>query len=379
MKINSLSVSDAQYGWGFQDVKFFDLTLLVGVSGVGKTQILNSIHALKNIASGGAKAGLAWKVESTTLSGAHYLWEGEFENLNSEDSITWDFLSALKDETKEKPSLIFESLKLDGVEIIKRIGQDFFFQGNKMPKLSILESAISILKDEELVLPIYSGLKNIIFRDHTNNEGKTIHILSKGEAIENFSTLSLIKSSGLSALRKLALVSVLYPETFGKIRNSFLDVFPQVEGLKVNKVRFGKESSLEAIEILIKEQGVDQWISNDRISSGMLRTLVHIAELILCPDGTVILIDEFENSLGVNCINVLTDDLIHESSRIQFIATSHHPYIINKIPYDCWKIVTRHGGTIQTHDAKDFELGSSHHDKFMTLINLPMFKTGLPG
>jgi ABC-type sugar transport system ATPase subunit len=37
---------------GVEKIFFFELTLLVGVSGVGKTQILNSINTLRNIANG---------------------------------------------------------------------------------------------------------------------------------------------------------------------------------------------------------------------------------------------------------------------------------------------------------------------------------------
>ena len=133
----------------------------------------------------------------------------------------------------------------------------------------------------------------------------------------------------------------------------------------------------EATVIQIKETGVQKWIPHSRMSSGMLRTLLHIAEMYLWNEGTVILIDEFENSLGLNCIDVLTEDLIYDNNNIQFIATSHHPYIINKIPYDFWKIVTRKGSLIKTFDAKDFDFGKSHHDRFMSLINHPFYKQGI--
>ena len=133
----------------------------------------------------------------------------------------------------------------------------------------------------------------------------------------------------------------------------------------------------EVTVIQIKEKSVNKWIPHNRMSSGMLRTLLHIAEMYLWNDGTVILIDEFENSLGLNCIDVLTEDLLYANTNIQFIATSHHPYIINKVPFDHWKIVTRNGGVISTFDAKDFDLGNSHHDKFLTLINHPYYKNGI--
>ena len=102
----------------------------------------------------------------------------------------------------------------------------------------------------------------------------------------------------------------------------------------------------------------------------MLRTLIHIAELYLSSNGSVILIDEFENSLGVNCIDILTDDLIHENKSIQFIATSHHPYIINNIPYEYWKIVSRKGGKISVRNAAAHKLGKSKQAAFLQLTKI---------
>ncbi|HKC69360.1 MAG TPA: AAA family ATPase, partial [Bacteroidia bacterium] len=168
-------------------------------------------------------------------------------------------------------------------------------------------------------------------------------------------------------------------DTFKEIKSRFTEVFPQIEDIKIEPLRDNDFSTFifEATVIQIKEKGVKKWIPHNRMSSGMLRTLLHIAEMYLWNEGTVILIDEFENSLGLNCIDVLTEDLIHDNNNVQFIATSHHPYIINKIPYDYWKIVTRKGSLIKIYDAKDSDMGKSHHDKFLSLINHPLYKQGI--
>ena len=66
----------------------------------------------------------------------------------------------------------------------------------------------------------------------------------------------------------------------------------------------------------------------------MFKTLMHIAEMKLMANGSVILIDEFENSLGVNCIEVVADILMNQERDLQYIITSHHPYIINNLTCD---------------------------------------------
>jgi len=86
-------------------------------------------------------------------------------------------------------------------------------------------------------------------------------------------------------------------------------------------------------------------------------------------DSPALTIDEFENSLGVNCIDSVTD-LILENRNLQFIITSHHPYIINNISPEFWKIVLRKGGLISTKNAEDFHISKSRQKAFIDLINV---------
>ena len=171
------------------------------------------------------------------------------------------------------------------------------------------------------------------------------------------------------------------PDTFSKIKNRYTEVFPLVEDIRFapldNSIKDVPSFIKEHPFIQIKEKGISEWIHQGRISSGMFRTLLHISELYLSSKGTIILIDEFENSLGVNCIDELTYDLAHgKEKNIQFILTSHHPYIINNIDVRNWKIVSRKAGVINTFDASDFNIGNSMHDKFIQLINLPQYSSG---
>ncbi len=247
-----------------------------------------------------------------------------------------------------------------------------------MPKLNSTESAIYILKEEDSIKEAYESFKLIVFRDHTQKEGIRFGNLSVKKLKKKFKTFEKVKESDLDTLHKLALVYDISKPVFKDIKDRFIEIFPQVEDIKIEPMRENEFSNFifEATVIQIKERNVQKWIPHNRVSSGMLRTLLHISEMFLWNDGTVILIDEFENSLGINCIDVMTEDIIYENENIQFIATSHHPYIINKIPFEYWKIVFREGSHIKTKNAKDFEMGKSHHDKFLSLINNPLYKDG---
>lgn len=377
MKLHSLEYKNTLQEWEFEKVDFFDLTLLVGVSGVGKTQILRSIYTLKHIADGSSENGVKWLVNFSTLKGNNFVWEGEFENVKQENELIPDFIENEKE--KLKPKIVYEKLYMNSTLVIDRDINNFIFNGKEMPKLISTESSINILKEEEIIKEVYESFKLIIYRDHTQKEGVRFSRLSIEKLKNKYKTFEDIKQSDLDTFDKFALVYDVSKPTFEEIKSRFIEVFPQVEDVKVEPFKDNEFSNFifEATLIQIKEKGVQKWIPHNRMSSGMLRTLLHIAEMFLWNDGTVILIDEFENSLGLNCIDVLTEDLIYENSNIQFIATSHHPYIINKIPYDYWKIVTRKGSLIKTFDAKNFEFGKSHHDRFMNLINHPFYKQGI--
>ena len=376
MKLESVKYQNISQEWGFDKIDFFKLTLLVGISGVGKTQILQAILAIKRIALGHSINGASWDVEFSKLNNNKYRWVGEFEKNEDESELIIDFFDdkSEKPKPKRKKERIFVNKKL----IIDRDNSKFEFKENEMPKLNSTESAIYILKEEEEIKEAYENFKLIVYRDHTQKEGIRYGGLSIEKLKTKFKTFEDIKQSDLDTMYKLALTYDVSTNVFNEIKDRFIEVFPQVEDIRIEPIKENEFSTFvfEATVIQIKEKKVKKWISQNRISSGMLRTLLHISEMYLWNTGTVILIDEFENSLGINCIDVLTEDVIHENDEIQFIATSHHPYIINKIPFDYWKIVSREGSTIKTKNAKEFDMGKSHHDKFMSLINNPYYKNG---
>lgn len=382
MKILSLSYKNTFEEWGFEDINFFDLTLLVGISGVGKTQILESINALKHVTNGDSFYGIEWDIYFIANNGDTYRWQGSFEKGILQDNLLESLEESpfFEDSNKAKPNIKSEKIFINNnkIPVIHRTNGAIYFNGHKMPKLSPQESCVTIFKAEDAIKPIYESFKKIVFRDHTKKEVLGFSLRDENIA-KKYQTLKQIRESDLDTIDKLYCVFENIPSLFNQIKDNFIDVFPQVQNLKMETLKAQNVPSfmLSASILSIKESHVDKWIPQQRISSGMLRTLLHISEMFLWSDGTVILIDEFENSLGVNCIDVLTEDLIFENSRIQFIVTSHHPYIINKIPYDYWKIVTRHGGKIKTYDAHAFDLGDSHHERFMNLINLPQYRQGL--
>ena len=372
MKIISLQLKNHFLGWDFDEIKFSsNLTLLVGVSGAGKTQILRGIIDLKRIANGKAINGLEWKIIFSTVNGTEFIWEGGFDTVETNE-LNFDYPEQEKPDENEKPSFIYEKLISKDQVLFERNKEEIKFKNSQIPKLSSHQSMIFLLKEESVIKEAFDALKKIEYRDHTINGVRLKSLRQSLHSLKNkYQTLESIVNSDEDIRTKLYLTYENKLDVFETIKSRFSEVFQRIEDVKVEPFKTDvlpkgiAEIFVPAISI--KEKSVPKWIREDRMSSGMLRTIIHLGEIFLSNEGSVILIDEFENSLGINCIDILTDDLIHENKTLQFIATSHHPYIINNIPYEYWKIVTRQGGQIRTCNASDYHLGKSKQDAFIQL------------
>lgn len=378
MKINKFSFEDKSREWKLESAAFNRLTLLVGASGVGKTQILKAINSLTSIAEGNSLNGIRWNVDFTTSDKNNYTWKGEFEKKD----VNPFFDDEEEENVKNKPKVMFEEITLNGSPLASRREEKIFFEGKETVKLAKEKSLVNLLIEEEPINIVNNEVKRIRMNDHSDSQREPfrINLFDSVKLAKKYNTLQKIQESDLEIGIKIYLVFKNDKKIFSKIKDRFIDIFPQIEDIKIAPVDLKNEAAPPFLKdhpfIQIKEKGVDKWVEQGRISSGMFRSLFHISELYLSPEGTIFLIDEFENSLGINCIDELTNDIINSKRDLQFVLTSHHPYIINNISFNNWKLVTRNAGVVKIHDAADFNLGKSKHDAFMQLIQLEEYQTG---
>ncbi|BCU13550.1 MULTISPECIES: AAA family ATPase [Microcystis] len=382
MKLLRLSYQDLSSGLSIDSCKFFpDLNLLVGISGAGKTSILKAISNLKRIANGESINGVKWDVELLTNDHVRYHWLGEFEVRKARSLIKIEEDEVNSNDGENKVSIIRETLLKDQEVLIARNQEVIEFKHSKTPKLPSYLSCIELFNQEEDVFPVRQEFNKMVFNPLKFNISSST--LDKILRDYEYTSLSELQSSQLPISDKLLITYKKYPDTFEIIKRKFLDIFPQVEDLKIEFLEpfklgdIGMLVSLTPIFLLedlpriqIKEKNSHVWIVEPNISSGMIKSLMFLATIELSPDGSVILIDEFENSLGVNCLDTLTEDLLVNYRDLQFIITSHHPYIINNISPAYWKIVTRKGGVIQVHNAADFHISKTRQKAFIDLINV---------
>lgn len=177
---------------------------------------------------------------------------------------------------------------------------------------------------------------------------------------------------------KAELLQELFPAAFDAITEAFREAFPLIQRVWAQRVHTTEDEY--RVILVAQEAGVAHAFTFDRMSSGMRRFLSFLIHLSFAPSGTVVLIDDLESSFGINCLPAVIDFLLGRAPHLQLILTSHHPYIIQKIPTDLWKIVTRKGSHVRVLDASAIpalEEKRSHVDRFTRLINLPEYEQGI--
>ncbi|MCB2264381.1 MAG: ATP-binding protein [Candidatus Thiosymbion ectosymbiont of Robbea hypermnestra] len=380
MRIERFSCTSKATGWNLKPVVFGRLTLLVGASGVGKTRILRSILDVKRIARGSALNGAKWNVEFTTTNNNRYCWRGEFED----KGFLPGNIYIVDSEEKEKPKIEQEVVTINGSLVVERTRDEIYLNGKKTVRLSQNESIISLLKEEEQIKEAYKEFDKVVFDDNTADRLSLEKFTVDSEIdkkLERYETIEEIRDADEDIKSKLYFAYRNQKPAFHKIAESFIDVFPYVEEVKIEPLTSTEKRAVRFLTqmplIQLKEKGVKNWIDETQLSSGMYRTLVHIAQLHLCSDSTLILIDEFENSLGINCIDELTNSIASAKRNLQFIITSHHPYIINNIGHVHWQVIARKAETVISRNAEDFNFDKSKHKAFTQLINLEIYSEGV--
>jgi len=386
--IKKFQFTDKESGWTLNETEFSHFNLLVGVSGVGKTRVLEAIGRLRNLILDLERGASRFRVIDRGCK-----WKIVFQSKNEEIIWSAETASLQNEDGSFRRKFLAEKIVIDGVDIVDRKEEDFLFEGNRLPRLSDSESSVILLARESSLYPIRCFLYYLIHEEHAEfsrsfDETSFNKFTDDLPKIYGIKSIPLLVSSGLNSRPFLITLYILqeqYPETYQQIKEDFLAIFNSVEDIKIGLPNdfepFYPDTLHKAGLILlhfgIKENG--KWIIGNRISLGMRRTLYYLFELALAPHGTVFLIDEIENSMGVNCLPQLMDIMLRHSNDFQFIITSHHPYVINNIPLEYWKIVQRDGSNVTIRDASSIPAlqTKSLQDKFLLLTNSKEYEEGI--
>lgn len=355
--------------WNFERVALGSLNLIVGQTSAGKSRLLNSMFSL------GMNA-VREKIEK------HGMWDVKFET----DGKTYRYELVIEQGRRTsavtKENLSYESGS-NTVYLVKRDKSSFFFNDSAMPKLPTNQTSIRLLADEELMKPVSKGFRQILLRHFDKDELEKIAVFAVVDSdlersLSNRTSILSLPELNLPLSLRLHYLKVCFPDRFHTIETQFREIFPSVS--KCDVVRMKREDMpFETKGIVpifvIEEKGVNEAIDLPDLSSGMKKVLLILTDIVTAPEGSVYMIDEYENSLGVNAIDFLPNFLADFQSSIQFIITTHHPYLINEIPIENWLILTRIGSNVSVTAGAELKerYGKSKQQAFTQLLNDPLF------
>lgn len=373
MRILTYEYRDADEArWQFSEVRFGRINLLVGDTSTGKTRLLNTLFNLGRFAvSREYKQGY---------------WDFVFE----QDGVTYHWL--LETEVQEAGNSVIQDYiwRVEGEEeipIVERDEDSFTFDGREMPKLAKDQSSVALLENEDLIQPLHKGFASIMRRRFSYGA------LSKAAAFQSIPPQLLeeveknrdtrkIFTSNMSLSTNLFLLSEYFPTYFSSICDYYKSVFPfitEIAVLDLSDVHKNIAVPARVPVFCIKERNVDKWITIEGLSSGMQKVLLILTDIYLIPEGGIYLIDEYENSLGINAIEFLPTFLLELEKDVQFFITSHHPYIINQIPVSSWYVFHRKGSEVTIKFGEELvdRFGKSKQKAFIQLINDPFYTEGV--
>ncbi|MDE5907418.1 MAG: ATP-binding protein [Lachnospiraceae bacterium] len=363
VKIQWIEFENLKTGLKIERINFNeDITLLVGLSGVGKTQVLNAVEYSLNLAVDKDVILRPYRVGMGILiDNDEYEWIYEINEISKDELI-------INEEGKYEFS--FEKLLCNGKIIFERknekvrvIGYDkvpqpkkdesLILQYSENENFEILISGIRKLYSVEIELAVRGGIRSESFS----------RLKSKvTDTIRNEKNVEFKVFSHLPVALKLYIAKRYYLELYIKIFEAVKELFIEIEDIDVEEDNV-REMYLVSIQVYGKK------LLQHDISNGMLKTIYYIVELFTMSEDSLVLIDEFENGLGVNCIDLLSELMLSERNDLQFIITSHHPKIINAIDKDKWRIIDRDDCVVKNSGSLAYGIGNSQHDAYFNLIN----------
>lgn len=375
MRLLSYSYKDfpsSDIGWNFSSLSLKKVNLFVGITGSGKSRLINTLcNVAEFIYTNNTLRSGVWDI-SFKIDDEKYRWYFEGRDVPEKNTpeVVKDCLWQVLENGDERV-------------VYNRSEESFEFQGTKLPKLPRNSTGIYLLKEEELIAPIHREFGKIqrrSFFSHDlmqacsiSNAPNELMAAAKGNKSKFSETVpwNLPLNIRLYALRETDI------EKFKDVIDQFKTVFPTIESIDFTdgSKLFGAPPQGRVPVLTVKENKVGHPVMLHDLSTGMQKVLLIITDVITMLPGSVHIIDEYENSLGVNAINFLPGLINDFGEDSQFIVISHHPYLINRMPITSWQVFHRIGSEVKITPGEMLKerYGASKQEAFIQLMNDPEF------
>lgn len=360
-------------GWKFQKMILGNVNLIVGQSAVGKSKFLNTVtnlckyiieepkrdpQEIRQISSG------KWIIKFSNDNNL-YKWKIEAK----ERTIRKEELSIIKDNVEKK--------------LIIRNQKSFKYKKKQLPKLDLTKLSVSLLKNEDEINTIYNAFSKIYRRNFFRGD------LEEQSNVTNYNTEIENKlKKDPNAIKKFPVSTRLLflknhkESSYKFIVDYYKEIFPfikKIEFIDIRKLAQDIHAKDFIPTIAFSEKHSKKPTPFFELSSGMQKVLLILTDVFTMPKNSIYIIDEYENSLGVNAIDFFPDFLVELPSEHQFLITSHHPYLINTIPVEQWQVFQRKGQIVKIVNGSNLKkrYGKSKQKTFTQLINDELYVEGV--
>lgn len=356
------------------------ISLLVGLTGSGKSQIISAIEILIGIATTSTDSfqSISGSI-SFSVSDREYIWTVSTIHCEEDDNSNEETTNRRMNYCRmmyydAKTTIESESLTCNGEIVFIRNDKTNYIAGfSEIPPCDNTRSYISIFKKEEKLHDVFVSFLNVFQIWFLRPAAYKVNVSYIDDRAARFSFLSEFRldrerynasfPKGYDLISKIRILLDTNINLWEEILANYRAIFNEVDDITIGPCLGSKEA------VTIYFQIGDTKIDIGNISSGMVKSLQLITDVFTASYNNVVIIDELENGYGINCIDSVWDIIKKCSYYTQFVLTSHHPYVISNLDYRRLLIVQRNGNNILTCTGQDFKLGETHHDYYDAIFN----------
>lgn len=376
VKINWIEFENLDTGLKINKTEFNkELTMLVGRSGAGKTQILEAISTFCTTATSDLdnidcqfNGTISFSINSDVFEWKVCVRKDSINITPTPFKKTNSGVFFFSDPKETKFVIKSETLSYNEISIFERSNDKLIMNNQELPRISNDFSLIYQYNSDDLLKKVYNCMTGLY---NTNSLfpayfPTSFAILDRIKTeLKKCDSIDLYRESypiNISTPNKIYLLKETNIELYDILLSYYKSIFSDVDDFTFD---VDYENQIIKTSVITNDSTVEY----NSISAGMRKTISFLVDLLTVSNNNIILIDEIENGLGVNCLDEVYNLLTTLRDDLQLIITSHHPYIINNVNPNSCKIVNRKRNIISTYSAAELNLTNSHHDFYDLVMN----------
>jgi predicted ATPase len=319
------------------------LTVLVGPNASGKSNIINALRMVHELAGGsrlddflaarGGYGQVAWGGESDRDISAELGWANPV--LRKEEPAAYSLLIGLQ---ANKPVIQEERALVNDVQpLSRRLGEAVAYQGQRHGGVDPQSSVRAVVADTWPVAQVFQEIRNWAFYQLSPRNMKQPKPVQKEYRLsEDGGNLSTV-------------IHTLFSEgapAFQQIEEFIRSVLPNVERL------LSPIAGSNLTNVALKERGVPTPIGSWGLSDGTLFALALSTARYTPERPSLLALEAPDTELHPYVLEAIAELLVEASRHTQVLVTTHSPYLLDHLPVESLLVVEKKQGATTCRRVK---------------------------